>query len=34
MISQLAELFSDNSAMEALFHATDKRQIEEIIARY
>ena len=34
LISQLAELFSDNQAMEALFHAKDKRQIEDIIARY
>lgn len=34
LISQLAELFSNNQAMEALFHAKDKRQIEDIIARY
>jgi PTS system ascorbate-specific IIA component len=34
MISQLAELFSDSEAMEKLFLAQTKRQIEDVIANY
>lgn len=34
IISQLAELFSDNEAMEKLFQAQTKRQIEDVIANY
>ncbi|MFI8416834.1 PTS sugar transporter subunit IIA [Serratia sp. NPDC078593] len=34
LISQLAELFSDQDAMNALFNAKDLQQIEDIIARY
>ncbi|CAI2491839.1 Ascorbate-specific phosphotransferase enzyme IIA component [Serratia ficaria] len=34
LISQLAELFSDSPAMDTLFQARDKQQIEDIIARY
>lgn len=34
LISQLAELFSDSEAMERLFQAENKQQIEDIIANY
>jgi ascorbate PTS system EIIA or EIIAB component len=34
LIAQLAELFSDGQAMNALFNANDRQQIEDIIARF
>ncbi|MFC0225371.1 PTS sugar transporter subunit IIA [Serratia aquatilis] len=34
LISQLAELFSDNESMEKLFRAENKQQIEDVIANY
>ncbi|MHA7846098.1 PTS sugar transporter subunit IIA [Serratia sp. D1N4] len=34
LISHLAELFSDNEAMERLFRAENRQQIEDIIANY
>lgn len=34
IISQLAELFADSEAMEQLFLAQTKRQIEDVIANY
>ncbi|GAA3903382.1 MULTISPECIES: PTS sugar transporter subunit IIA [Gibbsiella] len=34
IIAQLAELFSNNAAMDELFNAKDKQQIEDIISHY
>ncbi|MCS3407822.1 PTS sugar transporter subunit IIA [Serratia sp. AKBS12] len=34
LISQLAELFSDSQAMNELFNATNRQQIEDVIARF